>query len=126
LESRIKGAALETRRITEYARHLEAQLQQEIVWRKSFFPQLGLSVRHVDGQVVVEEASAAARESGVEVGDVLVSAVATHRAAMSNVMDYMKFVCDLPVDAEVNVEVLRRGRRQTIPLTPVITSFSTK
>lgn len=107
---------------------LEKVLENEVVWRRGFFPYLGLAVekdeRFSDG-LLIKQVNKPASSHGIEEGDVLLHASATYHKRILNVQDYATFVTDLPPQAAVTLELQHRngGGRGVVQLTPLVGSY---
>lgn len=108
------------RRIVE----LQELLEHEMIWRKGFFPSLGLKVQDATaGRVEVEDVRDPARSSGIEPGDTLSLVSVSLHNRIRTVADYQKVIADLPPEATVSVEVIRRGKSFVVQLQPVILPY---
>ena len=106
---------------------LEKVLENEIVWRRGFFPYLGLAVekdeRVVEG-LVIKRVQKPASSHGIEEGDVLLHASFSCQKRVQTVQDYAQLVTDLPPQSTVTLELQRRsGGRTIVQLTPLVGSY---
>lgn len=104
---------------------LEAELEHQVLWRRGFFPYLGLKValNSLDSVEVVGYKEPA-KGGGVELGDTVTHISFTSQRPIRTIADYQRVTADLPPDATVTVELLRRGKKYVVQLQPDIASFS--
>jgi hypothetical protein len=105
---------------------LEAEVEHQVFWRRGFFPYLGMKVATstLDSAVEVTGYKEPAKGGGVELGDSLTHVSFTAQRPIKSVADYQRVVADLPQDATVTIDLLRRGKKYVVQLQPHIASFA--
>lgn len=106
---------------------LEAEVEHQVFWRRGFFPYLGMKVATstLDSSVEVVGYKEPAKGGGIDLGDTLTHVSFTAQRPIKSVADYQRVVADLPQDATVTVDLLRRGKKYVVQLQPHIASFVT-
>lgn len=125
-ETSASRAELESRSVD-----LEKALEHELLWRRGYFPSLGLAVqntvsrdtKHSATQLQTVAVRDPAKQRGAEVGDILISASFTTHRLLNSVADYQRLVGDVPPDATVNLEVLRENKRLSVQIQPLMLPY---